>query len=122
MAPAEVNIATVEVNEVLSVPSVNEIVKGPEVLDVVAAVVFFVHPVKRYIPVCTDPEASKVALVIVADCAVKSIFVAVPPVEYPWDLTNAVVASVVELSLADAVGAAGVPVNVGEAKGAAPVI
>src|SRR5262245_61314165 len=38
-----------------------------------------------------------------------------------WALTQAVVASVVELSAAGGVGAAGVPVNVGLARGAAPV-
>lgn len=39
-------------------------------------------------------------------------------VRYPWPFTKAVVASVVELSDSDAVGAAGTPVKVGDASGA----
>ncbi len=49
-------------------------------------------------------------------CASQTGSVSVYDVRYPWFLTNAVVASCVELVAEGAVGAVGVPVSAGDAR------
>src|SRR5208282_92511 len=74
IAPALVSRASVGVRDTLSPPSVYVIVREPRVLEVVAAVVFFMYPDSRYVPSSTAPAAAIVWAVRVADWVARSIF------------------------------------------------